>query len=78
MPPNDTSNSMLWVVGHVVWARSMALKFSWFNLDKAVAGALCTKAQTGRASGVSVAGRGGPRPERCRSLPDRSNGRSTC
>jgi uncharacterized damage-inducible protein DinB len=26
-PPNDTSNSMLWVVGHVVWARSMALKF---------------------------------------------------
>lgn len=25
--PNDTSNSMLWIVGHVVWARSMALKF---------------------------------------------------
>lgn len=30
--PNDTSNSMLWIVGHVVWARSMALKLlgsSW-------------------------------------------------
>jgi uncharacterized damage-inducible protein DinB len=25
--PNDTSNSMLWVVGHVVWARSRTLKF---------------------------------------------------
>jgi uncharacterized damage-inducible protein DinB len=25
--PNSTSNSMLWIAGHVVWARSMALKF---------------------------------------------------
>jgi len=24
--PNETSNSMLWIVGHIVWARTMALK----------------------------------------------------
>jgi uncharacterized damage-inducible protein DinB len=24
--PNDASNSMLWIVGHIVWARTMALK----------------------------------------------------
>lgn len=24
--PNETSNSMLWIVGHVVWARTMVLK----------------------------------------------------
>jgi uncharacterized damage-inducible protein DinB len=30
--PNSTSNSMLWIVGHTVWARSMAIKLlgsSW-------------------------------------------------
>jgi uncharacterized damage-inducible protein DinB len=30
--PNDTSNSVFWIVGHLVWARSMALKLlgsSW-------------------------------------------------
>ncbi len=30
--PNDTTNSMLWIVGHTVWARSMAIKLlgsSW-------------------------------------------------
>lgn len=24
--PNETSNSMLWIVGHIVWARTMVLK----------------------------------------------------
>ncbi|MGC1461864.1 MAG: DinB family protein [Terracidiphilus sp.] len=30
--PQETSNSALWILGHIVWARSMALKFlgvSW-------------------------------------------------
>jgi len=30
--PNETSNSVLWIVGHIVWARAMALKLlgsSW-------------------------------------------------
>ena len=25
--PSDTTNSVFWIVGHTVWARSMALKF---------------------------------------------------
>ena len=37
-PPAESSNSALWIVGHIVWARSRALKLlgvywtaPWFN-----------------------------------------------